>query len=283
MIIVDSILSVFKTNVNKWIKTNSASPCEWFWADLQDIGEVDAKSMTDEDSALFVAITNEMSEKGIEMTLRRLKSAYLKCFYNLCEIKGETLEDEECKRLIETGDIFLQLLVNKAWEMGGDPNVINSILGKQPQGAGGIDHRGVNSLRGKTDTQVPRQEHPQNSGNLKKTLQDLLPEKLRSDEALKIFQRAIDANMIEKTATGVKWMQIGTKGGKAQLAYFCGKFCGYKNGLLVNGYRGNVGNRVCYDVFEKLFNVNRLDRALAQCYEASKPQWWRDKIDALFH
>ncbi len=133
----------------------------------------------------------------------------------------------------------------------------------------------LNELRGTFEqTDYTGQKPTSNCSDL----ENILPGQLKTDEALKIFQRAIDANMMEKTAIGLKWLQIGKKGCKTQLAYFCGKLCGYENG----GYKGNVGDSVCYGVFEKLFNETRLDRALAQCYEVKKPQWWRDKIDAIF-
>ena len=111
----------------------------------------------------------------------------------------------------------------------------------------------------------------------KQCLIDLLPDHLKSDEVVEIFQRAIDAKMIEKTATGLKWLQIGSKGGKAQLAYFCGKLFGYE----YSAY-GNKGKRVPYKELEELFGVNRLDRALKQVWDAKEPQRWRVKIDALF-
>lgn len=105
----------------------------------------------------------------------------------------------------------------------------------------------------------------------------LLPEQLKTDEAVKIFQRAIDAKMIEKTATGLKWLQMGHTGWKSQLAYFGGKLYGYKYSVY-----GNIGGRVNYEGLEKLFGVTRLERALRQAHEAKKPQWWRKKIDAIF-
>lgn len=108
-------------------------------------------------------------------------------------------------------------------------------------------------------------------------LKGLLPDQLKTDEAVTIFQRAIDAQLIERTATGLKWVQIGHTGGKGQLAYFCGKLFGYEYDVY-----GNKGGRVNYEGLEKLFGVTRLDRALKQVHEAKKHQWWRETIDAIF-
>lgn len=119
------------------------------------------------------------------------------------------------------------------------------------------------------------EQEPQHSTT---SLQNLLPEQLRTNnEAVEYIQRAIKANMIQQVSDGLRWVQIGKRGKHAQVAYFVGELCGYKDG----GYRGNIGNRVSYELFEKLFDEKRLDRALKQVYEA-KPQWWRKKIDALF-
>ena len=121
-------------------------------------------------------------------------------------------------------------------------------------------------------------QQPQNTApEPQQGLIGLLPEQLKTDEAVKIFQRAIDAKMIEKTATGLKWLQMGRTGWKSQLAYFGGKLYGYKYSVY-----GNIGGRVNYEGLEKLFGVTRLERALRQAHEAKKPQWWRKKIDAIF-
>ena len=173
--------------------------------------------------------------------------------------------EEECwpdrkKRVLSYIDAFMEL-----WKEGRS-NQASQEQQKRPQEA----------ANGHTPTITPQE---QKTAAEPKELKDLLPDELNTDEAVKVFQRAIDRGLIKKTVTGLEWLQIGTKGGKTQLAYFCGKICGYENG----GYKGNVGNRACYNEFEKLFNVSRLDRALAQCYEAKKPQWWRGKIDTLFY
>ena len=152
--------------------------------------------------------------------------------------------------------------------------------GRSNQASQEQQKRPQEATNGHTPTITPQE---QKTAAEPKELKDLLPDELNTDEAVKIFQRAIDRGLIKKTATGLEWLQIGTKGGKTQLAYFCGKICGYENGGENGGYKGNVGNRVCYNEFEKLFNVSRLDRALAQCYEAKKPQWWREEIDTLFY
>ncbi len=260
------VLTVFQKEMKAWLD-NPASHA--FWGSYQEVND---RAMTDKGSGVFIDAVKEMTEKGVELVLRSIKAAYMGEYFELSgEVKEGKEHDEELTWLLAVGDTFLQILADKAGEVGGDASTIHSIIGKSPRGGVGLTTVG-NIIQG-CETSTKDENHASSE------LLCILPERLKTDKTLKIFQRAIDAGMMEKTATGLKWLQIGIAGGKTQLAYFCGKLCGYENG----GYKGNVGDSVSYEVFEKLFNVTRLDRALAQCYEAGKPQWWREKIDALFY
>ncbi len=263
---IDEVLSIFQKEMKAWLD-NPASHA--FWGSCQEVND---RAMTDKGSGVFIDAIKEMTEEGVELVLRSIKAAYMGEYFELSgEVKEGKEHDGELTWLLAVGDTFLQILADKAGEMGGDACTIQTIIGKSPRGGAGLT----------TEESIIQGCQ---TGTNRRTEQDgellcILPERLKTDKALKIFQRAIDAGMMEKTATGLKWLQIGIAGGKTQLAYFCGKLCDYENG----GYKGNVGDSVSYEVFEKLFNVTRLDRALAQCYEARKPQWWREKIDALFY
>lgn len=103
---------------------------------------------------------------------------------------------------------------------------------------------------------------------------DLLPEKLKNDTTINIFNKAIEKKFITPKQNCLSWNKL-----KAQLGYFVGKLYGYERG---KDYEGNIGDHVAFLDMEKLFNVKRLDRALAQAYEAKEPQKWRKEIDALF-
>lgn len=111
-----------------------------------------------------------------------------------------------------------------------------------------------------------------------KTLQDLLPEQLKTDEALKIFQRAIDANLIEKTATGLKW-QLSN----ALLAYLCGiVYCGDTKQW--DGYNKEYivkrGSTFFPDkALSELFGVKNLGQSRLQL--KSLPKGY-EKVDVLF-
>jgi len=95
---------------------------------------------------------------------------------------------------------------------------------------------------------------------------DILPDHLKTDEAVKIFQRAIDAKMIEKTATGLKWHKT-----KALLAYLLGHWL--KDGLFPE------------TEYDKLFGESRLGKAHNQLMNNKcgdgKPIGY-EEIDKLF-
>lgn len=84
-----------------------------------------------------------------------------------------------------------------------------------------------------------------NSPEPQQELIDLLPEHLKTDRAVKIFQRAIDAKIIEKTPTGFK-----KRISKACLAYFLGHFL--KDGTFPE------------TEYNMLFGESRLGKALTQ-------------------
>lgn len=110
----------------------------------------------------------------------------------------------------------------------------------------------------------PQQE--QTTPEPQKELKDILPEHLKTDEAVKIFQRAIDAKMIEKTDTGLKWLKT-----KALLAYFLGHWL--KDGVFPE------------TEYDKLFGESRLGKAYSQLMNNKcgdgKPKGF-EEIDKLF-
>ncbi len=116
---------------------------------------------------------------------------------------------------------------------------------------------------------------PQHSNESKSRKE--LPEELSTDVANKIFGTAISKGWIEVQNKQYKWVGFGKRPSIAQLAYLCGRVYGY-----VYKNSRNEGEHIPYNALEKLFNVERLDRSLAQVYEAVKPQSWRKEIDSLF-
>lgn len=99
-----------------------------------------------------------------------------------------------------------------------------------------------------------------------KSIADLLPEVLRTDEAEGVFCRAIDAKMMGKTATGFRWNKT-----KSLLAYLMGHF-------LVNGTFPD-------EVYSNLFGVQRLGQSFYRLADNKhgdgKPRGYED-IDKLF-
>ena len=108
-------------------------------------------------------------------------------------------------------------------------------------------------------------------------LKDLLPEKLKVDEAVRVFQRAIDAKLITYSPEGLKW-----KNTKQLLAYFATKVSEKFSLTIKLDKDGN--NTTAWKPFETLFNEQDL--------KGAKQNWMRlntkfeptgfEKVDALF-
>lgn len=219
---------------------------------------------------------------------------------------AETMEEHPAlSELVLTGTTFLQLLADKAYKFGLDAGRVFSIIGERPRGAGGIDHparyslgvdaQGVASHSSSGEFLCNPQEQQkwpqeqrkggglattpnepqqaaegQQMGNgvpqQEKSLQDLLPKELKSVEAVAVFQRAIDANMMEWTGVSFKWYKT-----KALLAYLMGHF-------LVDGVFPDK-------VYSNLFGVQRLGMAYYRLADNKhgdgKPRGYED-IDKLF-
>lgn len=91
------------------------------------------------------------------------------------------------------------------------------------------------------------------------------------------FHKAIDKGLLKLENGKFSWIQIGNRGGKSQLAYFCGKVYGYKHSI-----NGNVGTSFPEEDLNALFGIKRMQSLLQQVYKATNKQSWRQKIDELF-
>ena len=108
-------------------------------------------------------------------------------------------------------------------------------------------------------------------------LKDLLPKKLKADEAVEIFQNAIDAQLITNSPEGLKWNDT-----KQLLAYFATKVSDKFN---LTTKLDKDGNKTTdWKTFETLFEQKVL--------KGAKQNWMRiktkfeptgfEKVDALF-
>ena len=130
--------------------------------------------------------------------------------------------------------------------------------------------KGLNS-RQTTDAQSLNPEPQQME------LKDLLPNKLKADEAVEVFQNAIDAQLITNSPEGLKWNDT-----KQLLAYFATKVSDKFNLTTKLDKDGN--KTTSWRPFEILFNKQGLNGA--------KQNWMRqntkfvptgfEKVDALF-
>lgn len=108
-------------------------------------------------------------------------------------------------------------------------------------------------------------------------LKDLLPKKLKADEAVEVFQNAIDAQLITNSPEGLKWNDT-----KQLLAYFATKVSDKFN---ITTKLDKDGNKTTdWKTFETLFEQKGL--------KGAKQNWMRlktkfeptgfEKVDALF-
>ena len=104
-----------------------------------------------------------------------------------------------------------------------------------------------------------------------------LTDSLDTKRAHTYFQKAIDKGLLKLENGKFSWIQIGNRGGKSQLAYFCGKVYGYKHSI-----NGNVGTSFPEEKLNELFGIKRMQSLLQQVYGAKNEQSWRQKIDELF-
>lgn len=104
-----------------------------------------------------------------------------------------------------------------------------------------------------------------------------LPNSINTKRAQTYFQKAIDNGLLKLENGKFSWIQIGTRGGKSQLAYFCGKVFEYKHSV-----NGNDGTSFPEEKLNELFGIDRMYSLLTQVYDAGKKQSWRRRIDELF-
>lgn len=108
-------------------------------------------------------------------------------------------------------------------------------------------------------------------------LKDLLPEELKADEAVRVFQKAIDARLITFSPEGLKWNDT-----KQLLAYFATKVSAKFS--LTTRLDKDGNKTTAWKPFETLFNEQGL--------KGAKQNWMRlntkfeptgfEKVDSLF-
>ena len=104
-----------------------------------------------------------------------------------------------------------------------------------------------------------------------------LPRSINTKRAQTYFQKAIDNGLLRLENGRFSWNQIGKRGAKAQLAYFCGKVYGYEPST-----NGNAGTSFPEEDLNELFGETRMQASLQQLHAAKKEQSWRPRIDELF-
>lgn len=104
-----------------------------------------------------------------------------------------------------------------------------------------------------------------------------LPKAVNTERAQKYFRKAIDKGYMTCKNGKFRWIGIGDRVNKSQLAYFLGRVYGYRHSV-----SGNTGTEFPTDELNALFGETKLYDLLVQVHAAKNKQKWRALIDDMF-
>lgn len=199
---------------------------------------------------------------------------FVNLFAAVCTEHNINLLEIQAKRgiwLVEKLDV-LELQTYFGYD--GNVTYANSLLKALPRTAA-TEHLILIERNGKIGTEEDLNNNHSEPQQME--LKDLLPQELRTDDAVKVFQNAIDAKLITHSPEGLKWNDT-----KQLLAYFATKV---SNEFNLTTKLDKDGNKTTsWKPFENLFKVQELKTA--------KQNWMRlntkfeptgfEKVDALF-
>lgn len=139
----------------------------------------------------------------------------------------------------------------------------------------------LNELRdtvGQTDTKPGATENTEQSSNNDSDLESMLPEQLKTDEAIRFFGRAITAKLIKHEEGRLKWTKSN-----ALLAFFCGiLYCGdtrYQDTITKDYVIKRGSTFFPESALNALFGVKNLGQSRTQLERLPKGY---EEIDKLF-
>lgn len=139
----------------------------------------------------------------------------------------------------------------------------------------------LNELRdtvGQTDTKPGATENTEQSSNNDSDLESMLPEQLKTDEAIRFFGRAITAKLIKHEEGRLKWTKSN-----ALLAFFCGiLYCGdtrYQDTITKDYVIKRGSTFFPESALNALFGVKNLGQSRTQLEHLPKGY---EEIDKLF-
>ncbi len=107
----------------------------------------------------------------------------------------------------------------------------------------------------------------------------VLPDVLNTQKTRAVFDEAISRGWMKENGKGdYEWLGLKDwkRGRQQQFVYMVGQMYGYKK-----SDSGNEGNSIPCKPLEKLFGISGIYSLLIKCWEASKPQPWRQAIDDM--
>ena len=274
----NKILSAYRQWVADWIKWETGHT-SLFTEEPKPLPLSIKVAISNVDSDLYQNLYKEVRhtiKKGGVEALELMMDDYFSSYFEI-QVLVETgkLEKDIAELLSGIGRTFLQYVSDIALRYGIDETTIDNITGLTPRGAGVVTTAGdtIQGCQAGNDALISSIDEGVCNLDISKQiknqpqLSDILPEILRTEEAIPIFQKAVDTGLVDINGKKLKWNRT-----KSMLAYFMGHF-------FVNGVFPDT-------IYSSLFDVQRLGQAYYRLAdnkhgEGGKPRGY-EEIDKLF-
>ena len=241
---------------------------------LQDWGDIrNPQNVFEEDLLEVCTKPEEMQQYFVLMLSQIPKCSILNKYDERLERYKEKFGRElaeQAENLIEWLTLELDGLMRQLLKVGKKYGLTNP-----------YEEEWLNELRGtvwQTDTKPGATENTEQSSNNDSDLESMLPEQLKTDEAIRFFGRAITAKLIKHEEGRLKWTKSN-----ALLAFFCGiLYCGdtrYQDTITKDYVIKRGSTFFPESALNALFGVKNLGQSRTQLEHLPKGY---EEIDKLF-
>ena len=241
---------------------------------LQDWGDIRNPQNVFEEDLLEVCTKPEEMQQYFTLMLSQMpKCSILNKYDERLERYKEKFGRElaeQAENLIEWLTLELDGLMRQLLKVGKKYGLTNP-----------YEEEWLNELRGtvwQTDTKPGATENTEQSSNNDSDLESMLPEQLKTDEAIRFFGRAITAKLIKHEEGRLKWTKSN-----ALLAFFCGiLYCGdtrYQDTITKDYVIKRGSTFFPESALNALFGVKNLGQSRTQLEHLPKGY---EEIDKLF-
>ena len=241
---------------------------------LQDWGDIrNPQNVLEEDLLEVCSKPEEMQQYFVLMLSQIPKCSILNKYDERLERYKERFGNE----LAEQAEYLIEWLTNSL-----DSLMYNLLKAGTKYGlTNPYEEEWLNELRdtvGQTDTKPGATENTEQSSNNDSDLESMLPEQLKTDEAIRFFGRAITAKLIKHEEGRLKWTKSN-----ALLAFFCGiLYCGdtrYQDTITKDYVIKRGSTFFPESALNALFGVKNLGQSRTQLERLPKGY---EEIDKLF-